>query len=230
MIVLPTGAGKSLVLAAICQELIEQYPTLRICVVSHIRELLSQNYQELIRLWPNAPAGLFSAGLGKRDTHTQILICGIQSVWNKTKLIGSFDVLLIDEVHLVSKNNQTTYGKFITALRQDTPDMRIVGLSASPWRLDSGQLDRGKDRLFDKIVYEANVRDLIEQDYLCPLISKATATMLDVSKVGKRGGEYISGELEIAVDVDWIVKAAAKEMAHFGQDRRRFFVFGGSYG
>jgi DNA repair protein RadD len=225
LIVLPTGAGKSLVLAAICQEIIGQYPTLRICVVSHIRELLLQNYQELIKLWPNAPAGLFSAGLSKRDTRTQILIAGIQSVWNKTRLIGGFDILLIDEVHLVSKNNQTTYGKFITALKEETPDMRMVGLSASPWRMDSGRLDRGKDRLFDKIVYEANVSDLIDQGYLCPLVSKATTTVLDVSGVGKRGGEYIPGQLEIAVDKDWLVRTAVKEIAEYGQNRKSWLAF-----
>lgn len=225
LIVLPTGAGKSLVLSKLCQELLADYPSLRIGIVSHVRELLTQTYQELVRLWGAAPVGLYSAGLSRRDARSKILICGIQSVWNKVHQIGSFDVLLIDEVHLVSKKSETMYGKFIRSLRDETPDMRLVGLSASPWRMDSGRLDRGKDRLFEKIVYEANIRDLIEQGYLCQLISKATATMLDVSGVGKRGGEFIQSELQVAVDHDWITKSAAAEIVKYGADRKAWLAF-----
>lgn len=225
LIVLPVGAGKSLVMAALCQELIANYPTLRIGIVTHVKELLTQSYQELLRLWPAAPVGLYSAGLAKRDTHTQILIAGIQSVWNKTSYVGSFDVLMIDEAHLISRNTATMYGKFIETLRRHTPDMRLVGLTGSPWRMDSGRLDRGKGRLFDKVVFEASIGELIDQGYLCRLISKATQTMLDVSKVSKRGGEYIAGELEIAVDVDWVTKSAAKEIVQFGIDRKAWLAF-----
>lgn len=225
LIVLPTGSGKSLVLAALCQELLEDYPTLRIAIATHVRELISQNYLELLKIWPLAPAGIYSAGIGRRDMRNQILFCGIQSAFNKTKQIGSFDILLVDEAHLISKNAATMYGKFINSLKADTPDMRIVGLTATAFRLDSGRLDRGKERLFDKVVYDASVTDLIEQGYLSPLISKATATQLDVSQVQKRGGEFIPGQLEVAVDKDWITKSAAKEIVQFGQDRKSWLAF-----
>jgi DNA repair protein RadD len=225
LIVLPTGAGKSLVIAALCQELLADYPTLRIACVTHIRELIAQNYQELLRLWPQAPAGIYSAGIGRRDARAKILFCGIQSVWNKTKLLGEIDVLVIDEAHLTSPNNQTTYGKFIAALKEQTPDLRVVGATASPFRLDSGRLDKGPDRLFEKIVYEANVADLIDQGYLSPLTSKATAQQLDVSGVAKRGGEYVPGQLEIAVDKDWVTRSAAEEMARYGAERKAWLAF-----
>ncbi len=225
LLVLPTGAGKSLVLASLSKRLLTDYPTLRIAIVTHVRELIAQNYQELLRLWPQAPAGIYSAGVGRRDAHSQILFCGIQSVWNKVDLLGSFDVLLVDEAHLIPANTATTYGRFIARLKEETPDLRVVGLTATPFRLDSGRLDRGKDRIFDDIVYEANVADLIEQGYLSPLISKATAQKLDVSGVHKRGGEYIPGALEIAVDKDWITRAAVDEMARFGAERKAWLAF-----
>lgn len=225
LIVLPTGSGKSLVIAAICQEILADYKTLRIGIVSHVKELLAQNYKELLGHWPGAPVGIHSAGIGKRDRHNQIMVMGIQSVWNKVDHVGAFDLILIDEVHLVSKNANTMYGKFLARLREKTSDMRMVGLSATPFRLDSGRLDRGPDKLFDKIVYEANVRDLIEQKYLCNLMSKATATILDTSGVGVRGGEFIPGELEDAIDKDWITKSAAKEIVAFGANRKSWAVF-----
>lgn len=225
LIVLPTGSGKSLVMAALCQELLRDYPNLRIGIVTHVRELIKQNFDELMSLWPLAPAGIFSAGIGRRDTRDQILFCGIQSVWNKTDLVGLFDIILIDEVHLVSKNSATMYGAFIAAVRAAVPDVRIVGLTASPWRLDSGRLDRGKGRIFDKVVFDANVRNLIDQGYLCNLMSKATATALDVSNVGQRGGEFIAGELEIAVDQDWITQAAVREIIQYSRGRKSWLVF-----
>lgn len=225
LLVLPTGAGKSLVLASLSQRLLRDYPSLRIGIVTHVRELIAQNYQELLRLWPQAPAGIYSAGIGRRDVRSQILFLGIQSVWNKVNLLGGFDVLLVDEAHLIPANTETTYGKFIARLKEETPDLRVVGLTATPFRLDSGRLDRGHGRIFDDVVYESNVADLIEQGYLSPLISKATAQQLDVSGVPKRGGEYVPDALEIAVDKDWITRAAVNEMARFGADRRAWLAF-----
>jgi DNA repair protein RadD len=225
LLVLPTGAGKSLVLAALVQELLRDYPSLRIGIVTHVRELIQQNFLELMRLWPAAPAGIYSAGIGRRDARAQILFCGIQSIWNKVRETGGFDLLLVDEAHLIPKSASTTYGKFIKSLKDETSDLRVVGLTATPFRLDSGRLDRGPERIFDDVVYEANVADLIEQGYLSPLISKATAQQLDVSNVPKRGGEYVPGALEIAVDKDWITRAAVDEMARFGADRRAWLAF-----
>ena len=213
LIVLPTGAGKSLVIAALCQELLRDFPTLRIGITVYARPRIDpwQDYDELMALWPQAPAGIYSAGMNRRDTRSQILFCGIQSVWNKTDRLGNLDLLLIDEAHLVPRSASTTYRRFIDRLREDTPDMRVVGLTATAFRLDSGQLHKGDDKIFDDIVYDANVRDLIEHGYLCPLVSKATAQKLDVSGVGKRGGEFIPGQLEVAVDKDWITRGAVDE-------------------
>jgi DNA repair protein RadD len=225
LLVLPTGAGKSLVLAALCQEVLRDYPSLRIGIVTHVRELIQQNYLELLKLWPQAPAGIYSAGIGRRDARAQILFCGIQSVWNKVDALGAFDLLLVDEAHLIPPNTETTYGKFISRLRDETPDMRIVGLTATPYRLGSGLLHRGKDRIFEDIVYEANVADLIDQGYLSPLVSKATVQQLDVSGVQKRGGEFVPGALEIAVDKEWITRAAVDEIAQFGADRKAWLAF-----
>lgn len=225
LLVLPTGAGKSLVLAALCQELLASYPTLRIGIVTHVKELISQNYQELLRLWPQAPAGIYSAGIGRRDARSQILFMGIQSVHNKTAQLGAFDLLLVDEAHLIPPSAETTYGRFISRLKDETSDMRIVGLTATPYRLSTGLLHRGKDRIFEDIVYDANVADLIEEGYLSSLVSKATAQQLDVSGVHKRGGEYVEKELQIAIDKDWITKAAVDEIVQFGQDRKAWIAF-----
>lgn len=225
LIVLPTGAGKAFVIAALVREVIERRPGMRVAVVTHTRELIAQNHRELLTTWPEAPAGIYSAGIGRRDTDAQILFCGIQSVWNRLDAIGAFDLVVVDEAHLIPRDSETRYGRFLAALREARPDLRVVGLTATPYRLDSGRLDEGEGRLFERIVYEANVGDLIHQGYLAPLICKATATVLDVSGVEKRGGDYIPSALEAAVNQDWITRAAVEEMAAFGRDRRAWLAF-----
>lgn len=225
LLVYPTGAGKSLVIAKLIQELLERFPTLRISVVTHVKELIGQNFLELMRLWPSAPAGIFSAGLNRRDRKSRVLFCGIQSVWRKADDIGPFDLLIVDETHLISRDAGTMYGKFIAALRALTPDMRLVGLTATPYRLDSGRLDDGDGSLFDKVIYEANVRDLIDAGYLSPLISKSTHDEIDLRGVGKRGGEFIPAQLEAAAMRDGLVEAAVAELVARGADRRKWLAF-----
>jgi DNA repair protein RadD len=225
LIVLPTGSGKSLVIAGLCQQLLRGYPTMRIGIITHVRELIAQDYSELIALWPDAPAGIYSAGMGRRDTRHKILFMGIQSVFRRSEQLGQFDLLLIDEAHLVSHNQNTMYRKFINDQKATVPDLRIVGLTATAFRLDTGRLDRGFDKLFDDVVHDANVRDLIEAGWLCRLISKATVQKLDVSGVGKRGGEYIASELDAAVNQETITAAAVKEIISFGEGRKSWLVF-----
>ncbi|GJD58629.1 DEAD/DEAH box helicase [Methylobacterium dankookense] len=225
LIVLPTGAGKSLVIAALARASLERAPEARIVVVTHSRELIAQNHRELVASWPEAPAGIFSAGLGRREAEARILVCGIQSVWDKLGAIGPRDLVIVDEAHLIPRAAETRYGRFLAGLRALRPEMRVVGFTATPYRLDSGRLDEGEGRLFERIVYEANVGDLIQRGWLSPLVSKATLTALDVSGVGRRGGDYIPSQLEAAVNQDWITRAAVEEMVGYGRSRRAWLAF-----
>jgi len=221
LIVLPTGAGKALVIAALIAEISGWYPDKRIAVVTHSRELVAQNYAELKGYWPAAPAGIYSAGLGRKDTRSKILFCGIASVHNKTRLLGAFDFVIVDECHLIPRNRDTFYGRFL----RDQAGARLIGLTATPFRLDSGRLNTGEDAMFEAVVYDANVRDLIDQGYLSPLVSKATALKLDVKNVAKRGGDYVPGQLAAAVDQEAITREAVAEVVERGADRRAWLAF-----
>ncbi|WP_449395565.1 DEAD/DEAH box helicase family protein [Devosia riboflavina] len=223
LLVLPTGAGKSLVLASLVKELLEQFPSFRIAVVTHSRELIVQNFGEILKIWPAAPAGIYSAGVGRRDARAKVLFCGVQSVHSKVAAVGPFDLLIVDEAHLIPRSSATMYGRFIRDLLDQTPDMRIVGLTATPYRLDSGRLDEGEGAMFDDIVYDANVVDLIDAGFLSPLISRAGASQIDVSGVHSRAGDYVQGELETAAMK--VVKEAVGELVQFGADRRAWLVF-----
>lgn len=225
LIVLPTGTGKSVVIADFCRQTLASWPDTKIVIVTHVRELIRQNYEELKGLWPEAPAGINSAGLNKRDYDPSIVFCGIQSVYSKATKFVKVDLVLVDEAHLIPRKTSTMYQKFLKDLKTMNPHLRVIGLTATPYRLDSGLLHSGDDALFDGISYEASLRDMIKQGFLTRLVSKQPKTRLDVSDVGTRGGEFIAGELERAVDLDDVNEAAVAEILEYGKDRKSWLIF-----
>lgn len=226
LVEMATGTGKSVVIAKLAEQLLAQYDDMNIIVLVHVRELVEQNAMALLRAWPSAPLGIYSAGLGRRDTHRRILFGSIQSVFRHDGYsLGHRDLVLIDEAHLVPKAGEGMYQTFLTALRHSRPDLRVAGFTATPYRLDSGRLDDGEGRIFDRIVYSYGIRQGIEDGYLSPLMSKATATKIDVAGVAKRGGEFIPEALARAVDIDELTRSAVLELAKFGEDRRSWVVF-----
>ncbi|MEZ0212466.1 MAG: DEAD/DEAH box helicase family protein [Xanthobacteraceae bacterium] len=220
---LATGTGKSLVLAELTQRLLAGWGDLRIVIVTHVAELIEQNYLELLGVWPFAPAGIYSAGLGRRDRDAPILFAGIQTVWNKP--MGHVDIVMVDEAHLIPPGAAGRYGKWFAALRQTNPDLKIVGLTATPYRLGSGRLDEGDDRLFDRVVYTYGIADGVRDGYLSALSSKPTATAFDMSGVGREGGDYKQSALQAAVDKAAVTRAAVAEIVAKGADRRSWLCF-----
>lgn len=225
LLVLPTGAGKSLVLATVCKELIENFPDMRIMIVTHVRELILSNFRELLNIWPFAPAGIYSAGVGRRDAHAQIIFAGVQTIANKMEEIGPVDLVMVDEAHLIPRRSDTQYGKMLEGARAINPDVKMVGLTATPYRLGEGCLHEGEGALFDDIAYDLPIADLIDGGYLVRPISKGMATTYDVSGVGKLGGDYKQNALQAAVDQDGLTRAVVDEIVAYGQDRKAWLAF-----
>ncbi len=220
-----TGLGKSVVIAKMVRDLTESYPAMRVLMLVHSRELVAQNHMALMRLWPEAPAGIYSAGLNRRDSHHRITFASIQSVYRKARELGPRHLVLIDEAHMVPTSGDGMYRKLLSDLRAEVPDLRCAGLSATPYRMDSGRLDEGDGRLFDQVVYSYGVGAGIEDGWLSPLVSKAGAVEIDVSGVGSRGGEFIPGALEQAADNDALTRAAVADMLAKAGDRKSWLVF-----
>jgi DNA repair protein RadD len=225
ILVLPVGAGKSVVQAAFIRRVIEQWPSERFLLLSHSRELLTQNANKIEAMVPGISVGVYSAGLGRKELGYQVTVAGIQSVYRKAHKVGEISIVIIDEVHLVSKAKDTMYQIFLTDLRRFCPHAKIVGMSATPWRLDSGPLIRGDNRIFTDIAYSVSIRDLIDQGYLAPLVSAPTKTRADTSKVKTRGGEYIAGDLERAMNRSNITDPALDEVERLCVDRKSWLIF-----
>lgn len=225
LIVLPTGTGKSVVIAEFIRRTVADWPETRFLMLTHVRELIAQNFAEMIGLWPNAPAGIYSAGLGKRDLTAQIVFAGIQSIHKRALEIGQVDLVLVDEAHLIPRSEGTMYRRFLEMLLRINPYLKIIGFTATPYRLDSGLLHEGDGALFSDIAYDYSILRAITEGYLCPVIPKEDVTQLDTSGVGTRGGEFVAGQLEAAVDTDEANRAVVSEIILYGQDRGSWIVF-----
>ena len=226
LIDLATGTGKSVVLAQICRDVVEQFGA-RVLVLTHVKELVQQDAAATLRLWPQAPVGINSAGLGRRDTRAQVLFASIQSVFRLGEPeLGKRQLVIIDEAHLVPRAGDGMYLTLINRLREAEPDMRVVGLSATCYRLDSGRLDEGDARIFDDIVYSYGIGDGVADGFLSPLRSlNGAAGQIDARGVGKLGGEFKASALEYAANKDALIEAAVDEIVERGADRRGWIVF-----
>lgn len=223
-VVLPTGGGKTHVMAAMIQHALTEWPGTRICVLAHVRELVAQNADKLRQHWPGAPLGVYSVGLGRRDRFEPVIFASIQSVAKKAAQLGRFDLLLIDEAHRVPLRAEGQYREFIDGCRRFNPALRVCGLTATPYRLGGGPVC-GPDYILTDVCFDAGVGDLIRDGYLCRLVSKAGAARADLSGVHVRNGEYVGGELERAVNIASVIEAACDEIVMLCADRRAWLVF-----
>ena len=225
LIVAPTGAGKSLIIGQLIRDACE-FPDVRILMLTHVKELLIQNATELSEMYPDADIGFYSAGLGKRQLHNQIIFAGIQSIWQKAALISPPpDIVMIDEAHMLPKKATTRYARFIADLREINPQTKILGLTATPYRLDSGLLHKGDGAVFDGISYDIPIDKLIGDGYLAPLVAKQPRKVIDLSGVKKRGGEYIESQLAAAASDPALVEAAVAEIVEHGATRKSWLIF-----
>ncbi len=224
IVVAPTGSGKSILIAKFTQEILAKWPDQRILIVAHRKELLQQNCNKLLALWPEAPVGLYSAGLRQKKLNRKITIAGIQSIFRHARELGWIDLVIIDEAHLTPPDGDGQYQRLLNGLLETNKNVKIVGLTATPFRLKTGYLvDDGG--FFTDICFDIRMTDLIEQGYLSPLISKMPTTQADLSGVAVRGGEYVAGELEAAMDLEDLTRRAIDEMQRLGGDRRSWLIF-----
>jgi len=225
IIVAPTGSGKSLIIAHLIKDAMS-YPGTRVLILTHVKELLEQNASELMALYPEADVGFYSASLKKKVLQKPITFAGIQSIHKKAyDIVPAPDLVIVDEAHLIPKTDGTRYNKFLSDLRVCNPGVKVVGLTATPYRLDSGYLHEGDNAIFDGIAYDIPVADLMEQGFLAPVISKSGVKTIDLSNVGKRGGEYIESELAKAASDPELVTETVAEIVRYGAERKAWLVF-----
>ncbi len=137
-VVLPTGSGKSVTMAGTIQKWHAEAPWVRGSILAHRKELVEQNADKLRAVYPQANIGMFAAGLGKRDWEAQILFASIDSIFKKAGEFPPFDFLFVDEAHRIPPSGEGKYRTFINECRRFNPNLRVVGWTATPFRMGCG--------------------------------------------------------------------------------------------
>jgi len=221
LIVLPTGAGKSIVIALLIRQAVEWGQ--RVLVVAHRKELLQQNADKIQRL-TGLKVGINSAGLNERDIDSTVICAGIQSVYRDAAEFGRRGLVVIDEAHLISDDGGSMYRQFLDGLQQHNRRLFCVGLTATPYRTGEGSL-AGEGKLFSGICYEAKTGALIEGGYLSKLTNNPADSQADLKGVKVRGGEFVAAEMEAAFTHDAIIHAAVCELTIACEHRKSILVF-----
>lgn len=229
--VLPTGTGKSFIIADLIHQLHSQKPNLKLLMITHVKELIEQNFEKLKVVWENPkgrpPAGIFSAGLSRSDTSQPIIYGGIQSIYRIGRKFGAVDVLVIDECHRITESSGSMYGRFIRDLRGLNPNLRIIGLTATPYRADLGSLENGS--IFDETFYDISSGEdferLIKEGFLCDLVGVKPNEVLDLREVQIIRGEFNQTSLDEYINRAEITKKIVAETLLRTQERKQGLAF-----
>ena len=200
MIVLPTGAGKSLVIAELAR-----IARGRVLVLAHVKELVEQNYDKYKRY--GLEAGIFSASLGKKDRDQKTIFGSVQSVARASDdFFDSFSLLVIDECHRVAEEGSTQYQDVIKKLIERNPEICVLGLTATPYRMgmgwiyeysQSGEVKTDQKRFFKQCVYELPLSYMIKHGYLTiPVKVDIPVTCYDFSELTEKNSKYTTADVE----------------------------------
>jgi DNA repair protein RadD len=223
LVALPTGSGKSHVQAGLIKTLLDRWPNTTVMCLTHVKELIQQNSEKMQMYMPGVGIGVYSAGLNRRELGYPITFAGIQSIYNKD--IAPPSLIIIDECHLVPKSGQGMYRQFLERMLEAHPGLRVIGLTATPYRMRGGMLTGGKGKMFDSIVYNLSIDRLIKEGVLAPVKSAATSTEIDTHFVGIQAGEFNLKELSSAADEEHVTGAAIKDAFKHGHNRRSWLFF-----
>jgi DNA repair protein RadD len=232
VIVLPTGAGKSLVIAELAKIALG-----RVLVLAHVKELVEQNYAKYISY--GLQAGVYSAGLNQRDDAEKVIFGSIQSVARAgNSFFRDFSLLIIDECHRVSVDDESQYAKVVSKIKTDNPLLCILGLTATPYRLDSGwiynfnhsgRLCTTEERLFEKCIYELTLAEMINKGYLTqPIQIDAPIASYDFSSLQLYSGKqtFSLQEIEdILKDQSRITPIIIQNIVEISKDRKGVIIF-----
>ena len=232
VLALPTGTGKSLVVAMLLIEAFRRWSNCKWMMLTHNSNLVQQNGEELLKLWPLAPMGFCNGEMKRYDTHYPIVFGTVQTAINYASDFGFVNVLLVDECHLISDDESSQYLTLIEELKKINPNLIVIGLSATPFRMKMGMITDGP--IFDQVIYDVTAKEMfnrmITDGFLSPLVPppENLETHFDLSNVGLRGGEYAVGPMAEVFGDKPKMTASIREFIHMGENRRSWVGFGSS--
>jgi DNA repair protein RadD len=233
VIVLPTGAGKSLVIAEL-----SRLAKGRVICLAHVKELVEQNHGKFLAT--GSAAGVFSAGLSQKNSTAKTTFASIQSLSaNLDSFQAPASLIIIDECHRVGTDENGQYNKTLTHFRTLNPSVKILGLTATPYRLGSGWIYQhhyhGYTRpcitsFFKKCIFELPLQHMVKNGYLTPPIHYDAAiahydfSLLTQSLDGEQDTDDIALN-ELIHKHPRVTKAVTEQIIQLSQDRQGVMIF-----
>ncbi|WP_413287989.1 DEAD/DEAH box helicase [Bdellovibrio sp. HCB337] len=231
IVVLPTGAGKSLVIAELAR-----IAKGRVLVMAHVRELVEQNHSKYISF--GLEAGIYSAGLNRKEMDQKVIFGSIQSIARAPEgFFENFSLLVIDECHRVSVEGETQYLQVISKLQKINPGLCVLGLTATPYRLGLGWLyqyntpqklqQTTEERFFKKCIYELSIKTMIKDKYLTPPLKiDSPVACYDFSSLKLNGTSFVMAQVEALLkDQKRITPLIIKNILEMSKDRQGVMIF-----
>ncbi|EGQ8230906.1 DEAD/DEAH box helicase [Vibrio parahaemolyticus] len=231
VIVLPTGAGKSLVIAELAR-----LAKGRVLVLAHVKELVEQNHAKYEGY--DLKGAIFSAGLGRKETDQQVVFASVQSVVrNLDSFKNQFSLLVIDECHRVPDDKNSSYQKVITHLRELNPGIKVLGLTATPYRLGMGwiyqyhtrgQVRTEESRFFRDCIFELPIRYLLDENFLTPArMMDAPVLSYDFSQLKPANtGRYKEAEMDMVIDkAKRATPQIVEQIIQYARERKGVMIF-----
>ncbi|WOT06981.1 DEAD/DEAH box helicase [Shewanella youngdeokensis] len=231
VLVLPTGAGKSIVIAELAR-----IAKGRVLVLTHVKELVAQNAEKVGLL--TAEASIYSAGLNQKSTTGKTVVASIQSaVKNPQKFDDPYSLIIIDECHRVSPEEDSQYQQLLTHLKSKNAKVRLLGLTATPYRLDLGWIYRqhyhGKignpdKAVFEKCIFELPMRPLIKRGFLSqPKMFDGLSAQYDFSELTcSATGVYNESEVNSLLNhYGRATTAIVKQLIELAKHRQGVIIF-----
>lgn len=209
---MPTGTGKTHVFAEIVRRWIRVYePNKRVLILAHRIELIDQILERLLRF------GIKGAPISSKkvmNVESQVQVAMVQSLRNPNKLPKNISLLVIDEAHHTPAQ---TYISLINHYKKTNPRIKIIGLTATPWRLSGA----GFSEIFNHLITAPQIKTFINNGFLVPLKHYA-ASIIDLNsiKVDKSKKEYDERELEVVVRGDLLLAELIESYKKYANNKK----------
>lgn len=232
MLILPTGSGKSIIIASIVKAL-----TGKVLILQPSIELLGQNYQKYENVIKEHPdleqASIYSAGAGVKEVG-RITFATIGSIFKKPELFMDVEHVIIDECHFVPPDRTSMYMKFLSVI-----NVKVLGLTATPFRLKTytdpftgkkfskiNLLNRERPSFFNKFIHITQIKQLYDEGFLCPVNYIEMQWDGSYLQVNSTGAEYTDNSLKEAIERNEIMKKIPNVLDQaFKKGRRACIVF-----
>jgi len=175
------AAGKSYMIAKLAAELHKMSGGKRVLCLAPSRELVTQNHQKY--LLTGEPASIFSASAGAKSTRHVVVFGTPKTVANSISRFtrtgkDGFCAVIVDECHGMTP----TIRAIIDEMRQANPNLRVVGLTGTPFALNKGYIfrvwhdgrvnddDVTRDPYFTQLAYRVSAREMLDEGFITPMV------------------------------------------------------------